>query len=61
MPLLQVFRRIELAAVLALHQQVLVYEVLPPVSLDLSHGGAGVVTPRPVTPDVTLVTMTSLH
>ena len=61
MPLLQVFWRIELAAVLALHQQVLVYEVLPPVSLDLGHSGAEVVTPCPVTPDVTLVTMTSLH
>ena len=61
MPLLQVFWRIELAAVLALHQQVLVYEVLSSVSLDLSHSGAEVVTPRPVTPDVTVVTMTSLH
>ena len=59
--LIQVFGRIELAAVLALHQQVLIYEVLPPVSLDLGHSGAGVVTPRPVTPDVTVVTMTSLH
>ena len=51
--LLQVFVRIELVAVLALRQQVLIDEVLPPVPLDLGHGGTRVVTPRPVTPDIT--------
>ena len=40
MPLLQILGRIELAAVLALHQQLLIDEVLPPVSLDLGHHGA---------------------
>ena len=51
--LLQVFRWIEFAAVLALDKQVLVYEMLPPVTLHLGHIEAGVVTARPVTPNVT--------
>lgn len=56
MPLLQVLGWIELAAVLALHQQVLINEVLPPVSLDLGHSGAGVVTAGPVTPGIITLT-----
>ena len=51
--LLQIFGRIELAAVLTLDQQVLVYEMLPPMSLHLGHIGARVVTARPVTPNIT--------
>lgn len=51
--LLQIFGRIKLAAVLALDKQVLVYEVLPPVTLHLGHIEAGVVTSHPVTPNVT--------
>ena len=57
MPLLQVLGWIELAAVLALNQQVLINQMLPPVTLDLGHSGAGVVTASPVTPGIITLTL----
>ena len=59
--LLQVFGRIELAAVLALDKQVLVYEVPPPVTLHIGHIEAGVVTARPVTPNLTISAIKTIN
>ena len=49
MPLLQVFGGIELVAVFTLDQLVLLYQMFPAMSLDVSDGRTGVLTVLPVT------------
>ena len=49
MPLLQIFRRVELVTVFTLDQLVLLYQMFPAMSLDVSDGRGGVLTVLPVT------------